>query len=95
LTPLIIAFIGCYFVLQVADWLTDMGKDLWGIHSTFVKVNVSFYVASAFLIRETWSAVPRSVGLGILVGLGVADTVWAGVIARRDMAGGRIKKAGQ
>lgn len=81
---LVLVFGGALTLLHLLDCLVGWGPRLLGMNTTFVKVNLAILSSAAFSTPQVLGATSPDLVIGIFLGIAVADTLWAGYLARRD-----------
>lgn len=85
---LILVFLGCLSLLHVIFLVPAARNRVFGLNSTFVKVNLALLVTAGFSIERVLPGVPsRLVHIAFLV-VAILDAAWATYMAHADRRSG-------
>lgn len=79
---ILLVFTGTLLLLHLADRATGMGRVLFGLHQTYVKVNIALVAGAAFSTERVLAGVSRNLIYGAFVLIAMLDLAWAGYLGR-------------
>jgi hypothetical protein len=80
----VLIFAGSLLLLHLFDSMTDLSPTWFGLHRTYVKVNLAFLTAAAFTTEKMLAGAPRDLVFTLFVVIAVADTFWAGYLGQKE-----------
>lgn len=80
---ILLVFLGSLLLLHLADRATGLGRVLFGLHLTYVKVNIALLAGAAFSTERILAGVSRTFIYTTFGLIALIDLFWAGYLGRQ------------